>query len=141
MSHGLPQFFCDVRAEGSNQHGQWFEYLPAGAFLQGQFAGGYHEGRYGGVVGEILYVGTDLLDEFVQALQVVGRGLRVAHLQLVILVPVQSPELLEEAEATVDAGYVPGLTLLDGSKEHLVEAERVGSIAFADVIGVHNIVF
>ena len=50
------------------------------------------------------------------------------------------PELLQEAETTIDAGDIPRLRLLDGAEEHLVETQCVSTVVLADVIGIDHVV-
>ena len=126
-------------SEGRNEDDERLHHLGVLALQGAQLVGGNHEGRDRGVVGELLDVLRDLLDELVERLELFGRGGREGGLGLMGGCH-EVPELLEEAVATVDAGHVPGLRLLDGTQEHLVEAQRVGTILLTDVVGVHHIV-
>ena len=80
MPHSLPQLFRNMRTEGGNERNQGFQHLAASALLIGEFSGGHHEGRDGGVIAENLNIGTYFLYQFVQALQVLGSGFAVVYL-------------------------------------------------------------
>ena len=75
-----------------------------------------------------------------ETLEIFGSRSIVGHLDAIGSV-VECPELLEEAEGTIDAGCVPRLRLLDRTEEHLINAESVGTILVADIVRVDNIIF
>ena len=135
----MPQFFSDVRGEGSYEHHEVFEYLTVAALHLCEFSYANHECRDAGVVREGLDVVGYLLDKLVNALQLLRCCLVVVRQELVVAAVEESPEFLKEAMATVDAVGVPWFRLLDRTKEHLVEAKRVGTVFLNNHVGVDNI--
>ena len=123
MSQLVPQLFRDMRGKRAQQDGERLQDGTLGAVTQ--LVQGNHEGRYGGIVGEGLNVFLLLADELVQGLQLLLRGLLVRH-QPLLAVPEQAPELLQEAVYAVNALGIPGLGLLDGAQEHLVQTQGIG---------------
>jgi len=126
-------------AKGGQEDDEGLQNVAAGALLLCQFADGYHEGRYAGVVGEHFDVFRHLLDEFVERLEAVLAGGGVANGELSVLGEVEVPCLAQEAEAAVDTVGVPRLALVDGAEEHLVEAQRVGAVLLDDFVGVDDV--
>src|SRR5271167_809074 len=49
------------------------------------------------------------------------------------------PDALEEAFNALDSTRLPGLHLLEGAHEHLVDAQSVGAIRPHDVVGVDDV--
>ena len=131
----MPEFFGDVWSKRSDEYDELLEDSLAAALLLGELIDGDHECRDGSVVGELLDVARHLLDELVERLEVVGRWSSVSW------VLIEVPELLEEAEGSIDTCGVPRLRLLDRAEEHLIKTQRVGAVTLADVVGIDHIVF
>ena len=99
-----------------------------------------HEGRYAGVVAELLDVLRNLLDELVDRLILLRRRLALVGQEFArALIVEQCPELLQEAVAAVYSVGVPRLALLYRTEEHLVETQRVGSVFVYNHVGVDNV--
>ena len=134
---GVAQLMVDllgyVRGKGGQEHGEGFHHLLGDGTPGQEVAHGDHEGADGGVEGEAFDVVGDFLDGLVDELELllVGRGVGAGLGEF--------PEFFEETEYTFDAVGVPGLGLLDGAEEHLVEAEGVGTVARHKVVGVLDV--
>ena len=122
-------------SEGSNQDDEGLQHLLVLALLLREFVHANHEGRDRGVIAEGLDIARNFLNQLMNALHVLSSSLAIVESVLI-----EVPELLQEAVTAVDAGHVPRLRLLNGTEEHLVEAQRVGTVALADVVGVHHVV-
>ncbi len=72
------------------------------------------------------------------SLQCLGSRFLVVD-EAVVTLEEKSPQFLDESVHAVDAVGVPRLALLKRAEEHLVEAERVGSVALHYIVGVDNV--
>jgi len=139
FADSMPELLCDVRSEGGEEDEEWLEYFARRRLQALLLVDADHEGSYGGIEGELLDVLRHLADQLVQALEFfLGSG-RVSDTQTVGRV-VQPPQLTEEAVYAVDTIGVPGLALLKRTEEHLIQTERVGTVALDDHVGVDDIV-
>ena len=137
----MPQFFCNVRSKWSDEHYKLLKYLLIATLLLCKFAYCNHESRDRSVVRELLDVLGHLLDELMQCLHAVGCSLSISRRQELVgtIVVVEVPELLKEAEASVDTIGIPRLACLNWTKEHLVQTQGVGTILLYYHIRVDNI--
>ena len=70
--------------------------------------------------------------------QCLCRRLFIGDYTIITLIE-KSPQLLQEAVYAVDSISIPWLALLDRSKEHFIQTERIGSIALHNIVGIYYI--
>ena len=75
-----------------------------------------------------------------QCLQLLFGGLSVVEQQIALSVVHQSPETFQETMYAVYALRIPRLRLLHRSEEHLVQTQRIGSVAFYNIVGIDHVV-
>ena len=134
----MPELLGDVWREWREQHHEVAVHALGSALHAAEFVGANHKRCHTGVVGELLNVLTHFLDELVNRLQRLGTWFLIDELEFVALEE-ESPKAFEEAVHAVDAVGVPRLACLNGTKEHLIETQGVGTVALHDIIGVDNV--
>ena len=134
----VPQFFCNVWSERCKQHNEGLQHLLGVAFLLSEFTHCNHKGRNRGVVGEDFDVFGHLFDEFVECLEIVLCGRNISGQELLLFVE-EVPKFAQEAETSIDAVAVPRLALIDGTEEHFIKSQGVGTIFLNNEIGIHHI--
>ena len=139
VSECLPKFFCNVRAEWSQQHNKVLQHFLARALHLVQLVQANHEGRDRGVIREVLNVLRNFLDELVDGLQLFLRAFWVVATQFAFLVESEHPQFLQEAVATVDSVGVPRLACLHRTEEHFIKTKGVGTETLHNHIWVHHV--
>ena len=138
MTQHVPQFLGNVRRKRGQHHYQRLINLAGAALHAGQLIDTNHESGYRRVVTERLNIAAHLLDEFVNRLERLLVGFLIGE-NHVITLEEECPQALQESAHTLDAVGVPRLAGLDGTQEHLIQAQRVGTIFFHDIIGINDV--
>lgn len=148
FADALPEFFGDVRREGSEESQESGDLISADGFGAAGIVNPDDHLCDSGVVGESLEVFGDLLDGFVEQ----------AFERLVVLVsdfaagfPAgvgvfvveglygEAPDALEEAVDADDVSRIPGFAGFEGAHVHFVKPEGVGAVLMDDGVGVDDV--
>ena len=136
----MPQFLGNVWCEGGNEHCERLKYCTFVALESCQVVGTDHESADAGVEREAFDVFGNLLYGLVEHLEFCLGRFFVADAEGVAVVVIETPELLEEAEHTLNTFGVPRLGLFDRTEEHLVHAQGVSAISGYKVVGVLDVI-
>ena len=129
-----------MRSKRGKYHRQRLHNCSLGTLRRRQLVDAYHKRRHRGIERKILYIVGYLFYRLVQRLQLLFGGLSVVEQQIALSVVHQSPETFQETVYAVYALRIPRLRLLHRPEEHLVQTQRIGSVAFYNIVGIDHVV-
>ena len=139
----MPQLLGDVRRQGSQHDHQRLDGLPRGAGLLevlGEVVGQHRELGDRRVVAQRVVVLADAGDGLVQQPFRVVVELGVGDPERTgLLVDDESPDALQESLRPHHVLGGPRPRLVERTHEHLVDAQRIGTVVTADVVGRHRV--
>ncbi len=120
------------------EHQQVGQHLAAVAFHCTQFVDTYHERAHRCVIREMLYIAGYFLYKLMNRLQRFSRRFVIIDQKSVTLIE-KIPKFLDKTVHTVDTVGIPWFALFYRPQEHFIQTQRIGTVTFNDVVGVHHV--